>query len=208
MLFKETIPKPNQIKIIISFVIVATIVTAFIIFKKDIYKVNENLTDAEKFYKEYEIVPVDNVYKYVTIKEAYELFSSENAVIFIGFKDCLWCKRYAKTLDMLAKEKGVDKVYYLDIYNDRKTNSKEYNNLVELLQEYLSEDKDNNKRIYAPDVYFVKSGKIIGHNNDTSKEEGTDVEEYYYLNETSLIDALNELFDKTKVCNDEDSKAC
>ena len=63
--------------------------------------------------------------------------------------------------------------------NWKSKNTEEYQKLVEKLSNYLHTDDKNNKRIYVPDVYFVKDGKIIGHNNDTSTIEGTDTEEYY-----------------------------
>ena len=209
MLFKDTIPKPNQIKMIISFVIVAIIITLIIFFRKELYNVKENVTDAEKFHQEYNLVPVDNVYKYVSISDVKEVLKSESAALFIGFKECIWCEKYAYTLNEVAKENNIEVVYYLNIYNDRKNDTIEYNELVKILNNYLSADNLNNKRIYVPDLYIIKNGKIVGHNNDTSKMEGTDIDEYYKIYGKELKDKLNKLFSniKKEVCDDKD-KTC
>ena len=204
----ETIPKANQIKIIITFVVVAIIITLMVIFRETLFKVKENITDSERFYKEYNQTPVDNVYKYVTINEAIELFKSDEAVIYFGFKECKWCQSYAPVLDTYAKENNIETVYYCDIKEDRKKNTEEYQQLVKILSSYLHEDENGNKRIYVPDVYFVKAGKIVGHNNDTSLEQGSDVAEYYEQNGKTLKEKLNILFGKLGKKCDDSSKGC
>lgn len=203
-----TIPKSNQIKIIITFIIVAIIISVIVIYKDNLFDLNSNLTDAEKFFKDYSEVPVENVFKYVNIEESIELFSSDNAVIFFGFKECKWCQSYAPLLNEFAKQNGIDTIYYCDIKEDRANNTEEYKALVQLLEKYLYEDDNNNKRIYVPDVYFVKDGKIVGHNNDTSTETGADIENYYKENGDKLKNELNELFSKVKVNCDDSEKGC
>lgn len=190
----NTIPKANQIKIILTFVIVAIIITLIVIFREQLFKVKENITDSEKFFRDYNGVTVDNVYKYVTAKEAIELFKVDEAVIFFGFKECIWCQEYAPILNDYAKENNVKTIYYVDIKEDRANNTQEYQELVKLLDKYLEDDDNNNKRIYVPDVYFIKDGKIVGHNNDTSTEDGADTEEYYEQNGEALKEKINKLF--------------
>lgn len=208
--FKDTIPKENQIKIIVSFVVVALLITLIIIFRNDIFRLNESISDAEKFYKQYTSVTVDNVFKYVDAKEALELMKSESAVIFFGFESCTWCQSYAPILNEVAKEKKVGTVYYCDIKEDRANNTEAYQELTTKLKKYLYDDDDGNKRIYVPDVYFIKDGKIVGHNNDTSTESGTDVEEYYSLYKEQLKKKLSTLFDKVAVKEkcDDSKKGC
>ena len=133
----NTIPKANQIKIIITFIIVAIIVTLIVVFREELFRVKANITDAERFFKEYNQVPVDNVFKYVTAKEAIELFKAENAVVFFGFKDCKWCQSYAPLLDEFAKANKIDTIYYCDIKEDRAKNTEEYVELIKLLEDFL-----------------------------------------------------------------------
>ena len=197
------IPRINQIKIIITFVLVAIIITLIVLFREQLFKINDNITDSQRFYTEYNTVAVDNVYKYATIKEAIELFDSDMAIIFFGFKECKWCQSYAPMLDEFAKENGVDTIYYVDIKEDRANNTEDYKSLVQLLNTYLETDADGNKRIYVPDVYFIKEGKIIGHNNDTSTEQGADTEGYYEEHGDELKEKINQLFSQIDTtCND------
>lgn len=204
----DTIPKKNQIKIIITFVIVAIIITLIVVFREQLFKVNDNITDSERFYTEYNGVSVDNVYKYTTAKEAIELFKADSAVIFFGFKECKWCQSYAPLLDEYAKENGVETIYYVDIKESRANKTEEYTELIKLLKSYLHEDADGNKRIYVPDVYFVKDGEIVGHNNDTSIEQGADTKGYYEEHGEELKEKINALFDKIETTCDDSSKGC
>ena len=204
----KTIPKANQIKIIITFVLVAIVITVMVIFRENLFNINQNISDNERFFKDYNSVGIDNVYKYISAKEALELFKSDEAIIFFGFKECTWCQSYAPILNNYAKENNVEAIYYCDIKQDRANDTEQYKALVNLLSTYLEKDKNGNKRIYVPDVYFVKDGKIVGHNNDTSMQEGTDTAEYYLQNGEQLKEKINELFNKIgKTCNDTE-KGC
>ena len=204
----NTIPKENQIKIIITFVMVAIIITLIVIFRQQLFNIKTNIPDNERFYTQYNQVPVDNVYKYATLQEAIELFKSEQAVVLFGFKECKWCQSYAPVLDEYAKANKIDTIYYVDIKEDRANNTEEYQELVKLLDKYLSKDESGKKRIYVPDVYFIKDGKIIGHNNDTSTEEGVDIEEYYNQNGENLKKKINSLFEKLDATCDDSGKGC
>ncbi len=204
----ENIPKSNQIKIIITFILVAIIITLIVLYKDQLFKLNNNMTDSEKFYTEYNGVPVNNVYKYTTAKEAIELFKSDLAIIFFGFKECKWCQSYVPMLDQYAKQNNINTIYYVDIKEDRANNTQEYKELVQLLNKYLADDENGNKRIYVPDVYFVQEGKIIGHNNDTSMEEGADTQTYYDEHGNELKEKISGLFNKINVTCDDTGKGC
>ena len=207
---KLEIPKKNQIKIIVTFVIVAALITLMVLLAKSYY-VNNEMTDAERFYTEYENVPVDNVFKIISAKEAYETLDDDQAIILFGFKDCKWCRSYVPILNEVITANNVPEVYYCNIKQDRAKNTEDYKKLIEKLGEFLHEDDNGKKRIYVPDVYFIKSGKIIGHNNDTSLISGADTEGYYTEETTNeLKDKLTklvlEVYPKDEVCDD--SKGC
>lgn len=204
----NNIPKANQIKIIITFVIVATIITLIVIFREELFKVKANITDSERFFQDYNKVSVDNVYKYATAEQAIELFKAEEAVIFFGFKECIWCQEYAPILNDYAKQNDIGTVYYVDIKQDRANNTEQYQQLIKLLDKYLSSDESGHKRLYVPDVYFVKDGNIVGHNNDTSTEVGADIEEYYEQNGASLKENLDSLFKKLDATCNDSGKGC
>lgn len=204
----NTIPKANQVKIIITFVVVAIIITGIVIFRDELFKINTNITDNEKFFKEYNQVPVDNVFKYATPKEAIDLLKADEAIVFFGFKECKWCQSYAPILDEYAKENKIETIYYVNIKEDRANNTEEYKTLVNMLDKYLEEDSNGNKRIYVPDAYFIKNGEIIGHNNDTSTEQGADIEGYYEENGDALREKINKLFSGLNNTCDDSGKGC
>ena len=204
----NTIPKANQIKIIITFVMVAIITTLIVIFRDELFKIKNNITDGEKFFQDYNKVGVDNVFKYTTAEQAIELFGAEEAVLFFGFKECIWCQEYAPILNDYAKQNNIETVYYVDIKQDRANNTAQYQELIKLLNKYLSSDDKGQKRIYVPDVYFVSKGKIVGHNNDTSTEVGADIQEYYEQNGASLKEKLDQLFKKLNTTCDDSGKGC
>lgn len=61
----------------------------------------------------------------------------------------------------MAKEQGLDKIYYFNIKKDREDNSKLYQKTVELLGDNLRYDNEGNRRIYAPLLIAVKNGKVV-----------------------------------------------
>lgn len=128
------------------------------------------LTDAQKFSEEYTLVNEDNVFIYKDAKEIINILKNGTGVVYIGFPECPWCQEYVIYLNEVAKDVGVDKIYYYNILNDRKDNNKDYKEIVSLLKDYLFFDDEGNSRVFVPDVTVVKDGKIIGHDNETSND--------------------------------------
>ena len=129
---KVEISKENQKKIIITFTLVAMLITIMVLLAK-IYYVELNITDAEQFYKEYGNIPVDNVFEMVTAKEAYEALDDEHAIIMFGFKECKWCQSYIPILNEVVTENNVPVVYYCNIKEDRTKNTEEYSEEISKL---------------------------------------------------------------------------
>ena len=71
-------------------------------------------------------------------------------------------------LNDIAKENKIEKIYYLNILNDRKDNTKEYLEIVDILKNYLRYDDEGNKRIYVPAVIAINNGNIVGFDDETS----------------------------------------
>ena len=94
--------------------------------------------------------------------------------------------------------KGVKEtidVYYYDPVVIRDNKDYKYNELLGLLEGYLNKNNDEDY-LYLPDIYFVKEGKIIGHDNE-SAFVATSNEEY------SIDEIKNKLFNKyVKLLND------
>ncbi|MBR5227795.1 MAG: thioredoxin family protein [Clostridia bacterium] len=174
------IEKRQELKIIMIFSIIAIIILLglYIYFN---FKASDNI----KFSVDYKNVGTDNVFKYATQEEILNGFEG-TSIIFFGFPTCRWCQGYAPVLNELAKENGIDEILYYNIKSDRKNKTEFYNNVVEIVKEYLDTDEEGNLKIYVPDVYFVKNGKIVGHN--------TDIEQ---------IEEIKELINKVINCSDE-----
>ena len=108
------------------------------------------------------------VYESANIDEVINIISNKYGIIFMCTPETKWCKKYAELLNEVAIEKDVDKIYYLNIKNERSMNTNKYQKLVNQLEDVLFTDDTGNKRIYMPEVVFVRDGKIIAHDNETS----------------------------------------
>lgn len=182
---------------ILSLILIITI--PIIIYEKFENDTNK-ITDAERFKKEYKEVGVDNVFIYSNTTEIIKILKDGTGVIFFGFPECKWCQAYVPMLNEMAKEAGIEKIYYLNILNDRKNETKDYKTITKLLDNNMLCDDEGNKKIYTPDVTIVKNGKIIGHDNESSviTECGVTPKNYWTsekkeMLKNKLINYFNEL---------------
>ncbi len=193
------------IKIMLQLVVVLVLIGVIWLVCKKLP--SKTTTDNVRFSKEYTNVGKYNIYVYASKEEVLKAFEAERAVVFFGFPECSWCQAYVKHLNEIAKEYGVSKILYYNIMKDREENSEFYVKLTNMLEEYLLLDEFGVARIYVPDVYFIKSGKIIGHNNDTSTISDMELEEYYTEENTELLqEKLKDLFVEYSNCDDK--KGC
>ena len=187
-------------------IVVVLLVVVWLVWKKIVTK-DSSIPDNIRFSKDYAQVSEDNIYKYASKKEVLSAFDSEKAVVFFGFPECKWCQAYVKLLNDIAKEYGVNEILYYNIKYDRSKNTKFYKQVQELTKDYLQEDEEGALRMYVPDVYFIKDGKIVGHNNDTSTISKMELEDYYTKENTeALQNKLSNLFKEISSCDDE--KGC
>lgn len=169
------------------------------------------VTDASKFKEEYSNVSEDNVFVYRTDKEIIEILKHGTGIVYLGFPECPWCQAYVSYLDEVAKETKIEKIYYLNILEIRKNNTREYQEIVSLLDNYLSYDEEGKKRIYVPAIVAVKEGEIIGFDDETSHDtKGYETPEEYWKNEdlAGLKKKIKEMFNKTNtnVCTTDCNK--
>lgn len=189
-------------------------------------------TDAIKFKEEYETlndkkdsneyinvdIDKENPIVYADAEEVIDLIKNDTAVIYFGFPECPWCRNAIPVLLDAAKELGIEKIYYYNALSIRDKKSldengdivvedegtKEYEELVELLYDYLTiyDGLNDNtiKRLYFPTVLFVKDGEVIGLHistvetqenpyNELTKEQYEELKTIYYdyLNKTFEI---------------------
>lgn len=103
----------------------------------------------------------DKVYVYRTLEEINKILKNGTGLVYLGFPKCPWCRRYVPIINEVAKEQGLDKIYYFNIKKDREDNSKLYQKTVELLGDNLRYNNEGNRRIYAPLLITVKNGKVV-----------------------------------------------
>ncbi len=173
---KKPMPLFQKIFYVASFVF---LIVAFIYLGTKNYQVNNKITDAESFTKEYGITK-DNVYKYKTAKEILELLNSGTGIVFFGYPDSTWSPIYADILNDTAKKYRVSEIYYYNILSDRKANNFYYEHIVDLLSSYLPVLDNGDVDIYVPSVVFVKNGTILFYDDETSITKGSDTLSNYW----------------------------
>lgn len=167
-------------------------------------------TDAQKFAKEYTTVTEDNYFVYRDIEEIIKILEHGTGVVYLGFPECPWCQAYVKTLNEVADIEGLEKIYYFNILEDRKNNTEKYQEIVNILNDYLQYDNEGNKRVYVPAIISVVEGKIVGFDDETAYDtKGFEKPEEYWTEEEisdlkiKLTDMMDKVLDnKCTDCNE------
>lgn len=144
-------------------------------------------------------VDEDNPFVYATAEEIVEkIESDETFYVYFGSKLCPWCRSVIEKAIEVANREGIDVIYYVDIWDDEgseilrdkyvledgepvlsiKGTDSYYELLAEfdeLLSEYYLTDDDGNKvsteekRIYAPNFFYVEKGDLVKMTEGTSE---------------------------------------
>lgn len=160
--------KKNNIIVLIISILIIILVVVGIVFMINKKEERNEITDGEKFSQEYMELDQDNVYVFRSIDEIINILEKGTGIVYLGFPECQWCQRYVKYLNEVAKEMGLEKIYYYNIREDRNNNTEKYLKIVSILEDYLQNDEEGNKRIYVPSVIAVKKGEIVGFDDETS----------------------------------------
>lgn len=195
-------------KIIIIMGIIIVILVGIIIF----LLVNNNAgneksveTDATRFAEEYTSVDENNRFKYATMDEVINTLEDGTGIVYLGFPECKWCQQYVVYLNELAEDRNISQIMYYNIRQDRQDNTEDYQTIVNLLKDYLTDDEEGNPRIYVPAVIFMSNGEIIGFDDETAYDTNgyDDPSEYWTEEEVNdLKDRLNSYLDKSGICFD------
>lgn len=163
--------KKNHIIIVIAILvlIILSIGGYLMLTQKDDEKTITN-SDSKKFASEYTEVSEDNVFVYRDIDQIIKIMKQGTGVVYLGFPECPWCQAYVKYLNETAKEVGIEKIYYFNIYEERKNNTEKYQEILSLLKDNLQFDDEGNARVYVPNVSFHIKGELIGNDYETSKD--------------------------------------
>ena len=185
--------KKKRIMILVSVIILFMIgVVSLVLFLK---KDKKTVSDMEKFSAEYHEVAKNNVFVYRNIAEIINILEKGTGIVYLGFPECKWCQRYTKYLNEVAMDMGISKIYYYNIREDRKLNTENYQKIVSILENYLQNDEEGNKRIYVPSVIALKKGEIVGFDDETAWDtKGFETPDEYW--NTDEVKDLKEKLEK------------
>lgn len=188
-----------------SIIVILIGIIIFLLVNNNIEKEETKKSDAEKFAEEYTLVDKDNRFVYTEIDEIINILEEGTGIVYLGFPECKWCQQYVVYLNEVAKDRNVSKIYYYNIRKDRENNTKNYQTIVNLLQDYLPEDEEGNPRIYVPAVIFMSVGNILGFDDETAYDtKGFDNPSDYWTEDkvSDLKERLNSYLDKSNICID------
>lgn len=137
---------------------------------KEEKKKEEGTSDAKKFAEEYKQVGEDNVFVYREVDDIIKIMEHGTGIVYLGYPECPWCQAYVKYLNEVAKEEGVEKIYYCNTKKVKETDMEKYQKLVSLLSGHLQYNDEGNEWIYVPNVSFHVNGKIVGNDYESSKD--------------------------------------
>ena len=197
--------------IIVAVIVVAGAVAAIFLLNRETDQDNMLSTSAQQFAQEYTEVSDDNVFVYRNADEIIRIMEHGTGVVYLGFPECPWCQAYVKHLNEVAKEVGIETIYYFNISEDRKDNTEDYQRIVGLLGDSLQYDNEGNLRIYVPNVSFHIEGKLIGSDHETSKDTlGYDLPSDYWTDErvVNLKNILRDYMHQIVAANGECEAVC
>ena len=110
-----------------------------------------------------------NYYK-MTLAESADFLDSGTGILLYGFSTCPWCVDLLPVLTEVIEEEKV-MVYYIDVRPEgtdiRNHDEPGYSKIIEKSKDFLSLDDEGNPRLYVPQLFAVKNGKIIAGHADT-----------------------------------------
>ncbi|MBR1414096.1 MAG: hypothetical protein IJ574_05470 [Bacilli bacterium] len=133
---------------------------------------SKDANDNEKFSNEFNLVSKDNHFEYISASRVTTIMKKEQGIILFGFSGNEWTNYYASILNDVANELKIDKVYYYDIYNDRRSNNADYERVVANLSNELLSNDLSVQEIYAPSLLVVANNKILAYDDETSYRTG------------------------------------
>lgn len=154
----------------IIIIIVIVVIISFLLYM---------FSDSMRFKREYN-VRFNNKFVYTDISSVLE--SDFTGVVFFCDKNNVWCKSYAKLLDSVSKNSDVKKIYYVPM-SDVSTDSNEYKNLIKLLTGTLHLDDNGKEVLRVPYTLYLKNGKVIYYDSETSLTIDGDTPEDYWTDQ-------------------------
>ncbi len=152
----------------------------------------------DSFYKDYKEATNETLFKTLNEKELVDFLEHGTGVLFLSFPQCPWCHTFLPVLEESAKQSNTETIYYFNMFEDRKNNTKLYQTVCGLLEDELDVDSDGNVRIFVPDVTVVKEGKILYHTNETSMLSSKEISPSEYWSDDTKEAAVSKLTEALK----------
>ena len=189
----ETLFK-NKLQMVIYFILFAILIVAFIYI--GMYDFNPELPDNERFAAEFNLVSEDNVYEYINASRALMVASGAKGIVLFGSSYSNWVNYYASIVNDVAKEVGVDKIYYYNFIKNREDNNGTYEAIVERLSNYVTYNDYGVADIYAPSLLVVSGDEVLLFDTETSFRSSNIVPSEYWntLNIENKKSELREIF--------------
>ena len=163
---------------------------ASLAFKEDYEKLNGKENKSGKVHR---TVSIDEANPYVEVSAdeiVKKIANNETFYVYFGSTLCPWCRSTIESAIKVAKEKNIETIYYVDVWDDEgneilrdklevdkkgkvkvaKEGTESYYKLLDYFDEYLrnydltdSNGKaveSNEKRIYAPNYMYIENGNI------------------------------------------------
>ena len=187
----------NKIQLVVYLLLFALLIWAFIYLGTIDY--DKTLPDNEKFAQEFSLVSEDNVFEYINATEALMVANGTKGIVLFGTKN-EWVNYYANIVNKVAKQIGIDKIYYYDFVSNRQDNNGTYEQIVELLSDYTMYDDYNKAEIYAPSLLVVSKDQVLLFDMETSfRVSNIEPAEYWNsFNEEQKIKELSKVFQEYK----------
>lgn len=154
--------------------------------------------DQKKFASEYNNVTEDNVFVYKNVDEIIKIMEHGTGVVYLGYPECPWCQAYVPYLNEVAKEIGIEKIYYCNTKKVKEENMDKYRKLISLLDGHLQYNDEGEQWIYVPNVSFHIEGEIVGNDYETSKDTHNLKDPKEYWTEEEVKDLKDRLTDYMK----------
>ncbi|MFV0275053.1 MAG: hypothetical protein ACK5HL_02300 [Bacilli bacterium] len=189
----------HKLKLCIAFLLIIVAgISTFVITSKDNFK----------FASYYKNTNVKNNAIIIDSTKAVEIVKEGTGIIFFGFEECGWCQKAASVLVDATNKKNVD-FYYLDVKKIRNDNTKEYQELISLLSNYLDINTETNEpRLYVPDVFFIKNGEIVNNHLGTYPQDNDSKKPLTTKQKDTLLNKYITLIEEWKDCSVEGVNAC
>lgn len=179
----------NKTQMVIYIILFCLLIYGFIYFGKKDYKVK--VSDNERFASEFSLVSKDNVFKYVNATDARMVAKGAKGIVLFGTNND-WVNYYAYIVDKVAKEVGIEEIYYYDFIKNRKDNNGTYEDIVKTLSNYVTYNDKGVAEIYAPSLLVVSNDKVILFDSETSFVKG-DILPNAYWNSEKIAEKENEI---------------